>query len=159
MFSSFCCGLFPIVNVTESALAVVTEKAMMATTVRSEAAIFSTRNGLNLPGSLIGSGKNEVMVVQNLGDETFNMSSRFHHNRALAYHREGYWLCLCETLAIEVESNWENGKKEALMQIVVVCSNCKAKNRVDEARLTNSEAKCGRCGAKLEGVAEQGSTP
>jgi len=36
------------------------------------------------------------------------------------------------------------------MQIVVVCSNCKAKNRVDETRLANGEAKCGRCGEKLE---------
>lgn len=36
------------------------------------------------------------------------------------------------------------------MQIVVVCSNCKARNRVDQARLTNSEAKCGQCGEKLE---------
>jgi thioredoxin len=47
------------------------------------------------------------------------------------------------------------------MQIVVVCSNCNAKNRVDEARLANSEAKCGRCGEKLEGVAaaEQESKP
>lgn len=32
---------------------------------------------------------------------------------------------------------------------VVVCSKCGAKNRVDEARLANSEAKCGRCGGKL----------
>jgi len=39
------------------------------------------------------------------------------------------------------------------MQIVVVCSNCKAKNRVDETRLANSEAKCGRCGEKLDGAA------
>ena len=31
---------------------------------------------------------------------------------------------------------------------VVVCSKCEAKNRVDEGRL--SEAKCGRCGEKLE---------
>jgi thioredoxin len=47
------------------------------------------------------------------------------------------------------------------MQIVVICSNCKAKNRVDEARLANSEAKCGRCGEKLEGIAaaEQESIP
>lgn len=45
------------------------------------------------------------------------------------------------------------------MQIVVVCSNCKAKNRVDEARLTNSEAKCGRCGAKLEGFATTSAEP
>ena len=32
---------------------------------------------------------------------------------------------------------------------VVTCSNCGAQNRVDEARLANSEAKCGRCGQKL----------
>lgn len=32
---------------------------------------------------------------------------------------------------------------------VVVCSNCGAKNRVDESRLARSEAKCGRCGEKL----------
>ena len=36
------------------------------------------------------------------------------------------------------------------MQQVVVCSNCNAKNRVDEDRLATSEAKCGRCGQKLE---------
>ena len=36
------------------------------------------------------------------------------------------------------------------MQRVVVCSNCEAKNRVDESRLAMSEAKCGRCGQKLE---------
>jgi len=36
------------------------------------------------------------------------------------------------------------------MQRVVVCSNCQAKNRVDEARLANSEAKCGQCGQKLD---------
>ena len=46
------------------------------------------------------------------------------------------------------------------MQIVVVCSNCKAKNRVEETRLANSEARCGRCGEKLEGVAAAAdSTP
>jgi len=33
---------------------------------------------------------------------------------------------------------------------VVVCSNCEAKNRVDESRLGTSEAKCGRCGQRLE---------
>lgn len=33
---------------------------------------------------------------------------------------------------------------------VVVCSKCNAKNRVNETRLANSEAKCGRCGAMLE---------
>ena len=32
---------------------------------------------------------------------------------------------------------------------VVVCSNCEAKNRVEESRLASSEAKCGRCGEKL----------
>ena len=36
------------------------------------------------------------------------------------------------------------------MQIVIVCRNCAAKNRVDETRLATSEAKCGRCGEKLE---------
>jgi thioredoxin 2 len=46
---------------------------------------------------------------------------------------------------------------------VVVCSKCEAKNRVEESRLATSEAKCGRCGEKLEqGTAassEQGSKP
>lgn len=32
---------------------------------------------------------------------------------------------------------------------VLVCESCGAKNRVDEGKLTNSEAKCGRCGEKL----------
>ena len=36
---------------------------------------------------------------------------------------------------------------------VVVCAKCGAKNRVDESKLTNSEAKCGRCGEKLEATA------
>jgi|ERR1700752_4280940 len=40
---------------------------------------------------------------------------------------------------------------------VVVCSKCAAKNRVDESRLATSEAKCGRCGAKLEGVVTSAS--
>jgi thioredoxin len=42
---------------------------------------------------------------------------------------------------------------------VIVCSKCEAKNRVDEARLASSEAKCGRCGAALEVSGEQGSKP
>ena len=33
---------------------------------------------------------------------------------------------------------------------VLVCNSCGAKNRVDEDKLTNSEAKCGRCGEKLQ---------
>ncbi|HEU4433131.1 MAG TPA: thioredoxin [Pyrinomonadaceae bacterium] len=33
---------------------------------------------------------------------------------------------------------------------VVDCKKCGAKNRVDETKLTTSEAKCGRCGEKLE---------
>lgn len=33
---------------------------------------------------------------------------------------------------------------------VVACSKCGTKNRVDENRLADSEAKCGRCGAELE---------
>jgi thioredoxin 2 len=32
---------------------------------------------------------------------------------------------------------------------VLTCSNCGAQNRVDEARLATSEAKCGRCGQLL----------
>ena len=32
---------------------------------------------------------------------------------------------------------------------VIDCRNCGAKNRVDEARLATSEARCGRCGEKL----------
>jgi thioredoxin 2 len=32
---------------------------------------------------------------------------------------------------------------------VVVCSKCGTKNRVEEGRLVNSEAMCGRCGATL----------
>ena len=35
---------------------------------------------------------------------------------------------------------------------VVVCSKCGAKNRIDESKLANSEAKCGRCGEKLQAV-------
>ena len=37
---------------------------------------------------------------------------------------------------------------------IVVCSNCGAKNRVEESRLATSEAKCGRCGEKLAGDQE-----
>jgi thioredoxin 1 len=33
---------------------------------------------------------------------------------------------------------------------VVTCSKCAAKNRVDETKLAAGEAKCGRCGTKLE---------
>jgi thioredoxin len=40
---------------------------------------------------------------------------------------------------------------------VVTCAKCGAKNRVDENRLANSEAKCGRCGAKLEAHAGNGA--
>jgi thioredoxin 2 len=36
---------------------------------------------------------------------------------------------------------------------VVVCSKCGTKNRVEQSRLATSEAKCGRCGAKLEAAA------
>lgn len=36
---------------------------------------------------------------------------------------------------------------------VIVCSKCGAKNRVDENKLTSSEAKCGRCGEKLDAAA------
>ena len=39
---------------------------------------------------------------------------------------------------------------------VVTCAKCEAKNRVDEMRLSNNEAKCGRCGAKLESTGNGG---
>jgi len=44
---------------------------------------------------------------------------------------------------------------------VAVCGHCGAKNRIDESRLANSEAKCGRCGEKLESgsASEQDSKP
>ena len=41
---------------------------------------------------------------------------------------------------------------------VVTCAKCGAKNRVDEVKLTNSEAKCGRCGAKLDAQAGNGAS-
>ena len=42
---------------------------------------------------------------------------------------------------------------------VVACGNCGAKNRVDEARLATSEARCGRCGERLTAGGEQDSKP
>ena len=42
---------------------------------------------------------------------------------------------------------------------VVSCSNCGARNRVDEGRLATSQAKCGRCGEKLTTAGEQESKP
>ena len=39
---------------------------------------------------------------------------------------------------------------------VVTCRNCGAKNRVDESKLANSEAKCGRCGTRLDAQARNG---
>ena len=41
---------------------------------------------------------------------------------------------------------------------VVTCGKCGAKNRVDEIRLANSEAKCGRCGEKLTASAGSGAS-
>ena len=37
---------------------------------------------------------------------------------------------------------------------IVACSKCGTKNRADELRLSNGEAKCGRCGAELAGEAK-----
>jgi thioredoxin 2 len=44
---------------------------------------------------------------------------------------------------------------------VVVCSHCGTKNRVDEGRLANGEAKCGRCGEMLSAASNtnQDSVP
>jgi len=41
------------------------------------------------------------------------------------------------------------GSQMDRMQIVP-CKNCGTKNRVDESRLVTGEAKCGRCGTKLD---------
>lgn len=40
---------------------------------------------------------------------------------------------------------------------VVTCTKCGAQNRVDETKLENSEAKCGRCGTKLDAPAGNGA--
>jgi thioredoxin 2 len=42
---------------------------------------------------------------------------------------------------------------------VVACGKCGAKNRVDEARLATSEARCGRCGERLTAGGTQDSKP
>jgi len=34
--------------------------------------------------------------------------------------------------------------------LIIKCSNCGAKNRVDEKKLQQNQAKCGKCGALLE---------
>ena len=39
---------------------------------------------------------------------------------------------------------------------VVACRNCGARNRVDEARLATSEARCGRCGERLTAATSSG---
>src|ERR1043166_9589117 len=39
---------------------------------------------------------------------------------------------------------------------VVACSNCGAKNRIDESKLGTSEARCGRCGERLTAAASGG---
>lgn len=41
---------------------------------------------------------------------------------------------------------------------VVTCRKCGAKNRVDENRLANSEAKCGRCGTTLDAATANGAS-
>jgi thioredoxin 2 len=58
----------------------------------------------------------------------------------------------CETFATKDESNQATEKvtKEAKEMQVVTCQNCGTKNRVDEARLATNEAKCGKCGVRLE---------
>src|SRR5690349_6491295 len=41
---------------------------------------------------------------------------------------------------------------------VVTCAKCGANNRVDENRLANAEAKCGRCGTTLDANAANGAS-
>ena len=40
---------------------------------------------------------------------------------------------------------------------LLTCAECGAKNRVDETKLANSEAKCGRCGTKLDAKTGNGA--
>jgi thioredoxin len=40
---------------------------------------------------------------------------------------------------------------------IIGCKKCGAKNRVDESKLATSDAKCGRCGEKLEAAAGAGA--
>ena len=40
---------------------------------------------------------------------------------------------------------------------VLTCAECGTKNRVDETKLANSEAKCGRCGTKLDAKTGNGA--
>ena len=42
---------------------------------------------------------------------------------------------------------------------VVACAKCGTNNRVDEVRLSNNEARCGRCGEMLEAQAGNGGKP
>ena len=42
---------------------------------------------------------------------------------------------------------------------VVTCAKCEANNRVDEIRLSNDEARCGRCGEMLEAHAGNDAKP
>jgi thioredoxin 2 len=42
---------------------------------------------------------------------------------------------------------------------VIACAKCGAKNRVEEDRLANNEAKCGRCGTRLEATADAKTAP
>lgn len=39
---------------------------------------------------------------------------------------------------------------------VITCPKCGARNRVDETKLANSEAQCGRCSTKLDAQADNG---
>jgi thioredoxin len=41
---------------------------------------------------------------------------------------------------------------------VLTCAECGTKNRVDETKLANSEAKCGRCGTKLDAKTGNGAS-
>jgi thioredoxin 2 len=58
----------------------------------------------------------------------------------------------CKTFATKDESNQATEKvtKEVKAMQVVTCQNCGTKNRVDETRLVTNEAKCGKCGVRLE---------
>ena len=52
---------------------------------------------------------------------------------------------------IRVSANFCNlSRVKYVAMVVIACTNCGANNRVDEAKLNEGKAKCGRCGTKLE---------
>jgi thioredoxin len=70
---------------------------------------------------------------------------------------------ICKNFANDrANDHWSNCtrdyEKRGVVMQVIDCKKCGAKNRVDESKLATSEAKCGRCGEKLEAAAGSGTS-